>query len=1415
MTCLRRSILFYLLAAAALVSVTTRDVSAESRKIFDGRSFTDWDCDRNYWRIEDGAFVGEISPGTRLKKNTWLVWQGGELEDFELKFRFRLTGAAGANSGVQIRCQVDNVDHVSGYQADLDMGQTWLGRIYDEHGRALLVERGTRVMIDADGTRRTHTFAPKHQFQVLFRENAWNEYRIVAVGPRMDVYVNGTLFSQLSDIEDGEHDLRGKLAFQLHSGGETKIEFKQIELETLGSGATDRLTKFTLPKPVTKQTPKGTGDQPKSEDGATLDFDFESGNLDGWQSTGDAFVGQPVDRDGISDRWREQSSNKSGEFFIGGFELKGDRAKGSLTSPSFRISKPFASFLIGGGESDATRVEIVAADNSGQVLFKATGDNREQMRRVVADLSKHQNVLVKLRLVDEHASGWGHLNFDDFRFHDTPPVPVEPSHAWRSKLNPLLHHLVENQPSDRSAGKDRSHVISTVNQMHVPEGFSVDVVAAEPEVHQPIAFTFDNRGRLWVVEGHSYPQKRAEGEGLDKIVILEDADADGRYETRKVFIEGLNLVSGIEVGHGGVWIGAAPELLFIADHDGDDIPDASPKVMLDGFGYGDTHETLNSLLWGPDGWLYGNQGVFNTSMIGKPGSKDEQRQHLAAGVWRFHPTRHEFEVFAHGGSNQWGLDYDQHGQLFMTHCRSHWGQGATTHVMRNGHYWNQINGGYAPYISSVALPGMPHLKNYLLASARYGHGEGGAGKRGSREVYGGHSHVGTMIYLGDNWPESYRNHLFTLNLHGHQINHQVNEREFGGYNTVHAGTDVLLCDDPQFVGVDLKVGPDGAVYVSDWYDPRHCHNPNSELWDRGNGRLYRMQYEASYQPRNVDYAKADGAELVAALTHRNHWHARAARMTLAERATTDSIDSMTIASIRKLLTSADEVVRLQACWALHVIGQTDQQLINYLLQDKSEYVRAWAIQLGCQSLNPEVIGGLLSRHCAKNESLFVRRYLASAVPDVDNTSAWLIASYLMEQEDTITDRDLPVLIWQMFAPLLDQDVSRGLDLARKSAVRSIFDNSLWYAARTSTVGREVLVAELATADEDRQRDLVVLFAHALSGMRGVEAPKGWDQVASLLYQSPLDQVRGAAEQVGAAFADPILFKRLRSIVIDRAADEHIRRRAIQLLEADPGKDNLDAMVALLDEPAFAATALPLLARYDDPNIATKVLQLYLKWSPDAQNAAMELLASRPEWANRLLDEVAAGTIEKSQLTAYFANQMANLGDDQLTQRLSKEWGRLGGSSAELRDEIRKTINAYNAAPKWAFSQQQGAAHFKKLCAACHQPGEQSARIAPKLEGTRTKGIEYAVENVIDPNAVIGEDFQARVILTSDGQVVSGLIQSETDTAITVKTATSVVTIDQDEVERIKVSKNSFMPSGLLNTLNERERIELFKYIMSL
>ena len=306
----------YLLSLLACLWLPASSASADppsATPIFDGQSLKSWEYDPKHWRCENGAIVGEIPAGESLKKNTWMVWRGSELKDFDLRLQVKLTGAAAANSGIQFRCQVRDVDHVSGYQADLDQGATWLGRIYDEHGRKLLVERGCRVKIDVNGQRQEQVLAPANQYAVLFRNDDWNDYRIVAIGERVAVFVNGTLFSEFIDRQQNERDLTGSLAFQLHSGPETRVEFRDITLETLDPDD-QRLGQFRFPK-RTEERPKDAGVLPRNSAGQPMNFDFETGNLAGWTAEGKAFEGQPISVDGIAKRWPQQSSKKAGSLF--------------------------------------------------------------------------------------------------------------------------------------------------------------------------------------------------------------------------------------------------------------------------------------------------------------------------------------------------------------------------------------------------------------------------------------------------------------------------------------------------------------------------------------------------------------------------------------------------------------------------------------------------------------------------------------------------------------------------------------------------------------------------------------------------------------------------------------------------------------------------------------------------------------------------------------------------------------------------------------------------------------------------------------------------------------------------------------------------------------------------------------------
>ncbi|HIG29650.1 MAG TPA: DUF1080 domain-containing protein [Verrucomicrobiales bacterium] len=1377
--------------------------------IFDGKTLAGWNGDPDHWRVEDGVITGEIPSGQTLRRNTWLVWEGGKLEDFELRFQFKLSGKAAANSGVQIRCQVENINHVSGYQADLDMGATWLGRIYDEHGRALLVERGTRVQIDKTGKRTVEKFADATVYKVLFRENEWNDYRVIASGEHISVEINGTLFSELIDSQEGEKDLSGSLAFQLHSGPETKVQFRKIQQRKIEPGSHRVEFKKTQIKP--KPSASVPGEFPKDEQGRSLNFGFENGTLEDWIVEGKAFEDQPVKEDGISTRWSDQVSAKQGKFFIGGYEKLQDAPQGRLHSVPFRITQPFAGFLISGGDASKTRLELVQQSAPQAVIFQAGGADREQMVRKVIDLREHQGKVVFIRLVDEHSSAWGHLNFDDFRFYHEPPLVESSMTGPRMETNPILSHLVDNPVDTESNGKG----FETLRSMQVQPGFAVDLIAAEPDVFQPIAFTFDERGRIWVAEAHSYPKKRQEGEGLDRILIFEDSDHDGHYENRKVFTTGLNLVSGLEVGFGGVWIGAAPQLLFIPDRNRDDQPDGEPVVLLEGFGYQDTHETLNSFLWGPDGWLYGNQGVFNYSQIGKPGAAPDEKSELRAGVWRYHPTRHEFEVFAHGGSNQWGLDYDQHGQIFITHCRSFWGKGSTTHVIKGGQYWNQANRNYADYVSRNDLPGYPFFRNFLPASSRYGHGEGGAGKPGTRRVYGGHSQVGTMIYLGDNWPDEFRGRLFSHNLHGHQLNQQINLREGSAYNTVHAGQDVLYSPDPRYVTVGLKYGPDGAVYMTDWYDTQHCHNPNTEQWDRSNGRIYRMRYVDSFRPARVNLADSADMGLVRLQSHKNSWQARTARRLLQERSASGRISSVAVDEMNhRLRESASPIERLRSLWSLHLINELTESMTLVSLNDPDEYVRAWSIQL--ISSNSESFPGLdekLVSMAKQDTSQLVRLYLASALQALPPNTSWRIAEHLCQHEEDASDRYLPRMLWYGLAGLMKGDPERGYYIADSSSLPVLKHYARWYTAKSGSAGLDRVIGEMILKDD--KRDHLEAMRLAVLTERNLPMPPLWSVASSSLYNHPNARIRFLSEQIGSVFGDRKLFPDMRSNLGDSSADPSERRHAFAILSNARDKDSVPLFLSLLDHPEFRADVIQLASKFDDPDFTAALIHRMEDFDRRDQGAAMNVLSQRKASAKLLLKGMEDKTVNRSHLTAFYVRQLNTLNDPQIDQVLERIWGKAVKTSEEQEQQINQLNETFSEAPLWAYNAREGRKHFELLCMNCHQVKGQGVRIGPDLTGSGSNGSRYFIENIIDPNAVIGLDYQMSIIETKDDEIMSGIIEEKTDSSVTIRTLTDRVVVTQSEIESLDTSEQSMMPSGLLDTLNDREIVELLKFLRSI
>ena len=1232
-----------------------------TQSIFDGRTLNGWEGSPQSWSVADGAITGTIADGQSLAKNEFIYWKG-EVADFELNAEFRISGAPSANSGIQFRSQRFPDGHAAGYQADMDQGAQWLGRIYDEHGRALLVERGARVSIAPDGRRWTEKFGEPTDYVSLPKPaSEWNSYRIVASGPHVEVWINGRRVSVLEDHQSDAARYAGVLALQLHSGpGPVKVQFRNLQLTPMG--------RTTLPPAKAAAAAKAA--PPEKSIGVT-------------RKNGDPPLRRVADVD------------------------------------------------------DLTRL------NSSPVLW--------------------------------------HLR-------DNPAKPTAVANASAQKL---------------------------VAGMKLVTGFKAELIAAEPDLHQPIAFAFDDRGRIWVAEAMSYPAKQPEGKGKDRILIFEDKDGDGTFETVKVFATGLNLVSGLEVGFGGIWVGAAPHLLFIPDKNHDDVPDGPPQILLDGWGYQDTHETLNSFTWGPDGWLYGCQGVFTTSFVGKPGTPETQRQKIRAGVWRYHPVRHEFEVFAHGASNQWGIDFNDVGHLFITHCRSFHGGGGTTYVLRNGQYWNQANNDYAPYVSNRGPDFAPGLKNFLPAAARYDSGEGGAGKPGTTAVYGGHSHVGTMIYLGDNWPDTYRDHLFTHNLHGHQINHQVNVRTGAAYETFHGGYDLGFVPDATYLPVDLQYGPDGAVYTIDWSDTQHCHNPNTELWDRTNGRLYRVSWAATYKPRKVDLAAMTDAQLVALHTHRNEWFVRVARRVLQERAASRQLDGAALEALRTQSASADVPLLLRALWTLHVTNNLDAARLNTALAHSSEIVRGWAIQLGTERASALAINAdTLTRVATSDTSALVRLAVASAVPMFPLAERWPIAAALANHGEDAGDRFLPKMVWFAMASTVPADVPRALDLAARTPLPTLADSIQWFAAR-SAAGREQISSRIAAMSENAAIRALRVFAFSLESEAGLAMPEAWTKVTARFKNTTDHAARAAWEQLSALFGDRTVLAPVRARLADAKIPLAERRRALDLLRRAGDTESTTLLVKLLDDEDLRAAVIPLLTNAADTSaVAAGLISHFSAFNGADQIAALATLTGKPALALPLLRAVEKGSFDKKALTALHARQLRKLNNTDVTAALDRVWGRANETSTDAKSTIAKLRDTFREAPLWSYDVKAGRAVFERACSSCHAMDQNvtAGKLGPNLNGTWRNGLDYFLENIVDPNAVVGTDYQLNLVTKRDGTVLAGMIDKESDTALVVRTMTETINVPKTDIKSREVTTQSLMPTGLLEALPPREAVELLLFL---
>jgi putative membrane-bound dehydrogenase-like protein len=947
-------------------------------------------------------------------------------------------------------------------------------------------------------------------------------------------------------------------------------------------------------------------------------------------------------------------------------------------------------------------------------------------------------------------------------------------------------------------------------EMKLPEGFSATVFAAEPDVVQPISFTIDDRGRLWVAEALNYGEWKPTGK--DRIVILEDTKGTGHADKRTVFYEGFNYITGIEVGFGGVYVMSPPNLYFIPDRDGDDKPDGPPEVLFDGFGYKESrHNLANGFTWGPDGWLYGGHGRTSPSDVGRPGTPAEKRIHCDGGVYRIHPTKLIFENFADGTTNPWGVDFDDYGQCFVSNCV-------------NPHLFHMIQGGrYEPWrnrpSSQYAYERIPTIADHL-------HYAGldlktSVGTDETLALGGGHAHCGTLIYLGGSFPADFRNNVFMCNVHGHRINRDILKRVGSGYVASH-GKDFAILTDPWFMGVTLRSGPDGSVFVSDWSDTGECHTykPNTTT-----GRIYKIRYGKADRLQ-VDLAKKTDAELVKLQLDRNEWYVRHARRLLQERAANEKWNGKSVhADLAAIMNSPDTSLptRLRAMWALRVTGGFDLGLATGIwldshLMDDNEFIRAWSIQLLCERGDPgDFVLAKMTELARHDPSPVVRLYLAAALQRLPLESRWPIADGLLSHEKDAADQNLPLMDWYGIEPFVAADPTRAIwlgaeskiPLVRRFVARRFVENAV---EKKSEDGLNPWVYALVASNESVQRDLLAGARDGLRGQKAMAMPKRWPDVYAKLATSQNAAIREHATMIALVFNDPEALTHLQKAVRDKTAAAAERISSLEAL-IDKHIDNLAPLLRqLLDDKVLRGTAIRGLAAVPDRETARLLLTRYANFTPDEKRDAIATLAARKETATALLDAMERKAIPSTDVSAFIARQICSFNDKAISDRLRALWGEIRDTPADKQKQLARWKNTLKPEYLKIADLSNGRLVFSKTCQSCHKLYGEGATIGPDLTGSQRGNLDYLLSNIIDPSAEVAKEYRMSVVATKNERIVTGIIVERTPARLVVQTATEKITIAAEDVDTIKESAVSLMPDGQLDQLTREQVRDLIAYL---